>query len=146
MAKTIPVMRGAARGAIAAMAMSGLRQLTTTLGFVERTPPESVLRQTAPDLLRRIPVERRTALVEVVHWSYGLAGGILFGALPRRLRRWPWAGPAYGFLFWAMYGAVIAPVLGIATQRDGGREQLALLGDHLLYGSVVGASPWLHQD
>ncbi|GAB2958548.1 hypothetical protein GCM10027280_54150 [Micromonospora polyrhachis] len=146
MTKAVPIVRGAMRGAIAAMAMSGLRQLTTSLGLVERIPPESVLLHTAPGLLRRIPVKRRSALVEVVHWSYGLAGGVFFGVLPRRLRRWRWAGPAYGFLFWAGYGAAIAPLLGISIRRGGLSEQLALLADHLLYGSVVGAAPWLHQD
>jgi hypothetical protein len=138
--------RGGARGAIAAMAMSGLRQATTALGIVERVPPESILRHTAPGLFCRIPVERRPALVEFVHWSYGAAGGILFGALPRRLRRKGWVGPAYGFMFWSLFEVAIAPLLGTERGRHGVRQQLALLADHALYGVVVAASPWPHAD
>ncbi|WP_199853024.1 hypothetical protein [Plantactinospora sp. BC1] len=140
-------LRGTTRGAFAAMAMSGFRQVTTGLGLVERTPPEEVLRQTAPSLFRRIPVDRRQALVELVHWAYGAGGGMLFGLLPRSLRRQPWTGPAYGFAFWAVFEAGLAPLLGIDDRRHhDARERLALLADHLLYGVVVAASPWPNAD
>lgn len=56
-----PVLKAATRGAVAAMAMTGLRQMTTSLGLVERTPPDSVLSQTAPQLFYRVPVDRRAA-------------------------------------------------------------------------------------
>ena len=136
------VVRGAGRGAIAAMSMSGLRQATTALGMVGKTPPESVLEKTAPGLFHRVPRERRPALVEAVHWSYGAAGGVLFGALPRSIRRQPWIGPAYGLVFWAGFHAVLAPALGIHGAHSGAGPRLAQLADHLLYGAVVGASPW----
>lgn len=134
-------LRAAGRGLVAAQAMSGLRQVTTGLDLVGDPPPEAVLRHTAPGLLRRVPVRRRRALVELVHWSYGAAGGLLFGGLPTRLRRTSWVGPVYGFLFWAGFQAGIAPLVGIA-QRKGVREQLALLADHLLYGAVVASARW----
>ena len=51
-----PILRAAGRGAMASMAMSGLRQFTVSLGLVERTPPESVLQKTAPELFRSVPV------------------------------------------------------------------------------------------
>jgi hypothetical protein len=138
--------RAGARGVIGAMAMSGLRQATTSLGLVEQTPPEQALKHTAPNLFYRVPVNRRPALVELIHWSYGAAGGVLFGMLPRWLRRRTWVGPAYGFAFWTVFEAAIAPVLGVDRGRQGLREQLALLIDHTLYGVVVGASPWPHAD
>jgi hypothetical protein len=138
--------RGGARGVIAAMAMSGLRQATTALGMVEKTPPEAILQQTAPRLFAAIPAERRPALVELVHWSYGGLGGAIFGALPRRLRRQGWIGPAYGFVFWAVFEAGIAPLLGMHKSRAGLSEQLGLLADHTLYGMVVASSPWPHAD
>jgi hypothetical protein len=93
-----------------------------------------------------VPVHRRPAVVELIHWSYGTAGGVVFGALPRRLRRQPWAGPAYGILFWALFEAGIAPALGLAERRRQIVERLALLTDHILYGTVVAAAPWLHGD
>jgi hypothetical protein len=128
------------------MAMSGFRQVTTALELVQRTPPESVLVQTAPNLFRRVPVGRRQALVELVHWTYGAAGGALFGLLPRRIRRQGWIGPVYGFAFWAVFEAAVSPVLGIDQPRHGAREQVALLADHLLYGTVVAAAPFPHAD
>ncbi|MEQ4301688.1 hypothetical protein ABNF97_09895 [Plantactinospora sp. B6F1] len=139
--------RGATRGVLAAMAMSGFRQVTNGLGLVRRTPPEDVLRQTAPGLFRRVPMDRRQAVIELVHWAYGAGGGMLFGLLPRSLRRRGWTGPAYGFAFWAVFEAGIAPLLGIAERpQHDARERVALLADHLLYGVVVAVSPWPHAD
>lgn len=138
--------RAGARGVVAAMAMSGLRQATTSLGLVGQTPPEQILKRAAPGLFYRVPVNRRPALAELIHWGYGGAGGVLFGMLPRRLRRRAWVGPAYGFAFWAVFEAAIAPRLGIDRGQQGLGEQLALLVDHTLYGVVVGASPWPHAD
>lgn len=141
------VFRAGGRGAIAAMAMSGLRQLTQSLGVVQKTPPESVLERTAPELFRRVPIERRPALVELVHWTYGVAGGAVFGALPRNWRRQPWAGPVYGLLLWTVFEAGIAPALGLTRRpRHGVSEAAVLLADHLLYGIVVAASPWPLRD
>ena len=140
------LVRGGVRGAIGAMAMSGLRQATTSLGQLDEVPPESVLRRTAPGLFYRIPVRRRPALVEFIHWSYGAAGGTLFGLLPRGLRGRPWVGPVYGFVFWTAFEAGIAPLLGIDRNRDELRNRLALLADHMLYGVVVAASSWPHAD
>jgi acetyl-CoA acetyltransferase len=50
------VFSGAACGAIGAMAMTGMRVITTELGLVEQTPPQAVSRQQARGmraLLRR---------------------------------------------------------------------------------------------
>ncbi|MEO3795240.1 hypothetical protein ABGB14_33930 [Nonomuraea sp. B10E15] len=141
-----PVRRAAARGAIASMAMSGSRQFTTALGLVERTPPESVIERTAPRMFHKIPVGRRPALVEAVHWTYGAVGGAVFGLLPGAVRRRKWAGPVYGLLVWAAFETAIAPALGLPRRKGTAVERIALLADHLLYGTVVGASPWPYQD
>ncbi|MFB4268987.1 hypothetical protein [Nonomuraea sp. GTA35] len=140
-----PIVRAAARGAIASMAMSGLRQLTTALGMVPSTPPESVIERTAPTAFHNVPAERRPAVVEAVHWLYGAGGGAFFGCLPRAVRRRRWAGPVYGVLAWAAFEVAIAPALGL-PRRHGKAERLALLADHVLYGMVVAASPWPHED
>lgn len=134
----------AARGVIGAMAMSGLRQLTRALGLVSQTPPESVLRRTAPRVFNRLPVRRRPALVELVHWAYGAAGGAGFGVLPVSWRERAWAGPAYGLAVWALFEAGVAPVLGISRRPSHTRVEAAvLLVDHLLYGAVVAGRPAL---
>lgn len=140
------LLRAGARGTIGAMAMSGLRQFTTAIGVVEKVPPEAVLERTAPTMLRRLPAERRPAMVELTHWGYGALGGVLFGLLPWALRRRSLAGPAYGLAFWAVFETAIAPALGLPRRSSTTPERLALLADHLLYGIVVGASPWPHRE
>jgi hypothetical protein len=49
------LVRGLVRGTVAAMAMTGVRQVTTGLGLVEQTPPEAIIKQRAPGLLVRMP-------------------------------------------------------------------------------------------
>ena len=126
------------RGAIAAMAMSGMRRFTVGMEMVEEEPPRAIIRQRARGLLRRVPRKRRTAAIELAHWTYGAAGGAAFGALPESARRRAWAGPAYGLLVWLGFEAVLAPALGLTHARKLRlRERTALAGDHLLYGLVL---------
>jgi hypothetical protein len=135
------VLRGAGRGAVGAMAMTGMRVLTTELGLVNQTPPAAVSRQRARGLralLRRAPRKQRRGLVEIAHWTFGAAGGAAFGALPGALRRRPWAGPAYGLVVWLGFELGIAPVLGLSQARRVRLvDRLGLAADHLLYGLVL---------
>ena len=142
------VPRASARGAIGAMAMSGVRSVTTASGLVGETPPEAILEQRAPRLLAAVPKQYRQAAVELLHWGYGAAGGAAFGAFPRGLRRRGWVGPVYGLLVWVLFEAGIAPALGLAQAKQRRvAERVAFLADHLLYGVVVGASPpWPRED
>ncbi|MGW0802287.1 hypothetical protein [Nonomuraea sp. NPDC002799] len=123
-----------------------MRQFTTALGLVRKVPPEAMLERTAPKALHNLPAERRGAVIEAVHWSYGAAFGVVFGVLPRVVRERRWAGPVYGVLIWAGFEALIAPALGLPRHRRTVMESMALLGDHVLYGVVVGAAPRPHQD
>jgi hypothetical protein len=126
------------RGGIAAMAMTGMRAFTQSVGIVKQTPPQAIVRQRARGVLRRVPRNRRRAAVELMHWGYGVAGGVVFGALPDGVRRRPWAGPAYGLLVWLGFEVALAPVLGL---KQAGQvrpvERLGLAADHLLYGFVL---------
>lgn len=135
------VLHAAARGAVGAMAMTGMRVITTELGLVEQTPPQAVSRQRARGaraLLRRAPRRQRAGLVEAAHWGFGAAGGAAFGALPRTVRRRPWAGPIYGLVVWLGFEFGIAPVLGLSqAKRMRPVDRLALAADHLLYGMVL---------
>jgi hypothetical protein len=135
------VLRGAGRGAVGAMAMTGMRVLTTELGLVEQTPPAAVSLQRARGvraLLRRAPRKQRRGLVEVAHWTFGAAGGAAFGALPNGVRRRPWAGPAYGLVVWLGFELVIAPALGLSqAKRVRLVDRAALAADHVLYGLVL---------
>jgi hypothetical protein len=145
-----PVAMGALRGALAAMAMTSLRQVTTGLGLVEQTPPDAILKQRAFGLLVRSPrlawfvARRQVALVELAHWGYGAGGGAAFTALPRAVLRRPWAGPAYGLATWLVFEVSIAPVLGLEhARRIRPVERLMFAGDHLLYGVILaGDGTW----
>jgi hypothetical protein len=138
------MLHGAARGAVGAMAMTGMRVLTTELGLVEQTPPLAVGRQRARGaraLLRRAPRKQRRGLIEAAHWAFGAGGGAAFGALPGAIRRRPWAGPVYGLVVWLGFEMGIAPVLGLSqAKRVRLVDRLALAGDHLLYGLVLSGS------
>jgi hypothetical protein len=126
------------RGAIAAMAMSGMRSFTVHVGLVEETPPQAIFRQRARGLMAMVPRKRRRAAVEVAHWGYGAAGGAVFGALPDALRRRAWAGPAYGLVVWLGFELGVAPALGLSQAKKlRPIERLALAADHLLYGFVL---------
>jgi hypothetical protein len=130
----------AARGAVGAMAMTGMRVLTTELGLVEQTPPQAVGRKGRGmrKLLRRAPRNQRRGLIEIAHWAFGAGGGVVFGMLPRAMRRRPWAGPAYGLVVWLGFELGIAPALGLSqAKRMRPVDRLALAADHLLYGLVL---------
>jgi len=133
------VAHAALRGAIGAMAMTGVRVVTVHIGLVGQTPPQAIVRQRARGIMRRIPRKRRLAAVELMHWTYGAVGGAAFGALPDGLRRHAWAGPVYGFVTWLGFEAGVAPLLGLkqATTKQRPVERVALVADHLLYGFVL---------
>jgi len=92
------VLNSGVRGVVAAMAMSGTRALTHSLGLVDQTPPEAVLHQQAPSLMAKFPREKRPAVTELAHWTFGAVAGAGFALLPVRLRRPRWAGAVYGLV------------------------------------------------
>jgi hypothetical protein len=138
------VLSGAACGAVGAMAMTGMRVMTTELGLVEQTPPQALSRQRARGLralIRRAPRKQRRGVIEAAHWAFGAGGGAAFGALPRTMRGHRWAGPVYGLLVWLGFELGIAPALGLnQAKRARPVDRLALAVDHLLYGLVLSAT------
>ncbi|MGH2761652.1 MAG: hypothetical protein ACRDL4_03195 [Thermoleophilaceae bacterium] len=129
---------GALRGAIAAMAMTGMREFTQSAGIVDQTPPQAIAKQRAQGLMGKVPRKRRRAALEGVHWSYGAVGGLGFASLPDAVRRRAWAGPVYGLVVWLGFELGIAQLLGL-QQAYRGRpvERAALAVDHLLYGFLL---------
>jgi hypothetical protein len=126
------------RGVIAAMAMSGMRETTKSLGLVKQAPPQAIFRQRARFLLWSVPRKRRRALEELTHWTYGAAGGVIYGALPDTVRRRAWSGPLYGLGLWLGFELGVAPLLGLKQARQvRPAERGALAADHLLYGLVL---------
>jgi hypothetical protein len=132
------IPHAALRGAVAAMAMTGMRVLTTNLGIVKESPPQAFFRQRARGQLKVVPRKRRRAAIELAHWGYGAVGGAVFAALPAGMRRQPWAGPAYGLVVWGGFEAGLAPLLGLEqAKKPRPLERLGLALDHLLYGFVL---------
>jgi hypothetical protein len=133
------VLHGALRGAIGAMAMTGMRTFTADAGLLRETPPQSIAKKRrATGVMSYVPKSRRRAFVELCHWSVGVAGGAIFGALPDELRRARWFGPVYGLGILLSYDFGIAPLLGLKqSKRPKATEQAALIADHLLYGFVL---------
>lgn len=136
---------GGARGVLGAMAMTGMRRVTTGLGLVEKTPPRALAEQ-APllrRLLRRVPAHRRADLVELGHWANGGVCGVAYAALPARHRAWKWSGIVYGLGIWALFETGVVPLLGLEHTRERTVVSRAFLAaDHVLYGAVVGSAPW----
>lgn len=130
------VVGAAARGIFGAMAMSGLRTLAKELGLVGRTPPEAIAHEGIPDLFRQIAPKHRGAAIELAHWGYGAAAGIVYAALPDRLTRTQLSGTAYGLAIWITFEKAIAPMLGLTPPRTR-VERLVFVADHLLYGAVL---------
>lgn len=137
------VTRAAWRGAVAAMAMSGMRRLTVSLGLVERPPPEEIAEEGVPGLFSKIPVEYREPAVELAHWSYGTGMGVTYGMLPRAVRSRPWFGIAFGLGSWAFFERVVAPMLRLRRpEQRKTSERVAIALDHVLYGVVVSHRPF----
>ena len=132
------ILNSTARGVVGAMAMTGMRSFTGSLGLVEQTPPEAVLQQKFGGLMRRLGEDRQEGVIEGFHWLTGAVAGATFGFLPDRLRRPDWAGPLYGVAVLSTFELAAAPVLGLEqARRERMIERLVFVVDHLLYGVVL---------
>lgn len=132
------VAHGALRGAIGAMAMTGMRVVSVNLGLVDETPPRAIIHQRAKGIYGLIPRGQRRTFRELFHWGYGAGGGAAFAALPETIRRRAWAGPAYGLAVWLGFELCIAPVLGLRQAKKPRLiERVVFAIDHLLYGFVL---------
>ena len=141
------VAHAAMRGAIAAMAMTGMRVFTMDVGLVDQAPPEAIVKQRARGLLRKVPRKRRRGAVELAHWTYGAVGGAAFGALPEELRGRAWSGPVYGLAVWLGFELGVAPLLGLSQSKKPRPVDRIFLGvDHLLYGFVLSETRRRPQD
>ena len=131
------------RGTVAAMAMSGVRELTTSLGLLDRPPPDEIAEDGVPALFAPIPRRYRPAAIELAHWGYGAGAGLAYDLAPRQFRRRGWFGLVYGLAIWALFERAVVPVLGLRPARERPlRERAAIAGDHLLFGAVISQRPF----
>jgi hypothetical protein len=130
------------RGVVGAMAMSGVRNITSEIGLLREPPPVAMAKRASKGMLRGVPKRFRRPIIEVFHWQVGALGGATFAVLPDAVRKQAWAGPAWGVLIQGTFGFVVAPALGLRqAKRPSVREQAALLADHLVYGYVLSDLP-----
>lgn len=134
-------VKDASAGVTAAMAMSGLRNLTVSLGVLDEVPPREIISATAPKAVRTLSERRERAFAELMHWSYGAACGVVYGHVGRSRRshasRSTTRALGFGFVTLALYRSAIAPTLGITFHRRAFSDQLMLALDHALFGLVV---------
>jgi hypothetical protein len=132
----------ALRGAIAAMAMTGMRVVTAGFNLLPKDPPEEIFEDALPHSLALVPREYRDEAIELAHWGYGAVGGAIFALLPAAIRRHRWSGPAYGIGTWSFFEGVLAPMLGLRKPSERPpSERVAVIADHVLYGLVVAGGP-----
>jgi len=132
------ILHAGMRGTIAAMAMSGMRSFTVSVGLVEEVPPRALARRARHGLIRFVPKAQRRAALELLHWGYGAVGGAAFQALPKQVRMRAWGGPLYGLGLWLGFELAIAPAFGLEqAKKPRPVDRLGLAVDHLLYGLVV---------
>ena len=104
---------GAVRGVVAAMAMTGFREFTRRVGLLQEPPPEAIVRQRLLGRFRRAKTGRRRAGAEVLHWTYGAAGGAEWRGV-RAARK--------------QFEGLIGAALDACGVDDPGLRKLALLG------------------
>lgn len=128
----------AGRGAVGAMAMTGIREFAAGLGVVDETPPEALATHTAGHLLERVPKEHRQTAVEGLHWTVGTTSGAVYGVFPGTLRTRRWFGVAYGLAIGLGFEVVLGPALGLRRwQETRTAERIALGIDHVVYGLIL---------
>ena len=134
----IELLHAAFRGAVGAMAMTGVRVFADHADLIRESPPSRLSRKRGGGLMKVVPRRRRRMTVELVHWMMGAVFAAGFALLPDGLRRRAWAGPVYGLLVWLGFDAGVAPALGLTDRGwPKGRERAVFLADHALYGLVL---------
>ena len=111
------VAHAAGRGAVAAMAMTGMRAFTVNLGIVEQPPPQAIFKQKA-----RGP-DGRGAAQEAPRGDRARSTGATapVGARRSRCSRMSCGGavggPVYGLVIWLGFELGIAPALGLSQAK-----------------------------
>jgi hypothetical protein len=140
-----PLLAGAADGAAATLAMSGVMFAAKRAGWLGEMPPRRISRIA---LGRRRGGALRDPANDVLgaaaHLAFGAAAGALFERSYRRRGRpglGPLAGAAFGAAVWLVSYAGWVPALGLMPppRRDRPGRPTAMIVAHLVYGTVLGS-------
>jgi hypothetical protein len=138
--------RGAAHGAVATAAMSAVMLIGQRLGWMDEHPPQTLTEEALrrADALEERSKETVDVLAVASHFTFGAAGGALFGLLsrhgalsgPRLLM-----GIAFGLGVWAASYRGWIPALDMLPpeQRRGRAGTTVMIAAHAVYGSTLGA-------
>ncbi len=127
----------AAQGVVAAMAMTGLRQMNARLGLMKTTPPEMIVQQPVVEQrLSALSEDQRRAAAIALHWTLGALGAVGYQLLPKMLQRRLLVSVAYGNLMWLGFDALLSSSLKMKGDLDA-KDRVALVLDHSLYGVVL---------
>jgi hypothetical protein len=141
--------RGAAAGAVATAAMSGLMLAAGRAGLVGRQPPEAIVRR-AGALTAGEPRGRLAdVLATAAHLGFGVGTGAAYALLPPP-RRPVLRGVAVAQAVWVVSYAGWVPAFGALppAHRDRPGRQEVMVAAHVVYGAVLGAldARWRRRD
>jgi hypothetical protein len=134
---------GAADGAVATLAMSGVMFGAQRAGWLGEMPPRKITRHALRRAGAREGRRTKDALGALAHVAFGAAAGSLFEGLHATWGRrgvGPVRGAAFGVAVWLVSYAGWVPWLRILPppQRDDPGRQASMLLAHLVYGAVLG--------
>lgn len=139
---------GALGGAVGTVAMSGLMLAAGKAGLMGEQPPDKIAGAALDTAgVHARDEEEQDAAATLLHFSFGIGCGALFGLLHRRLPfrlpfRLPGAlhGMLYAAIVWATSYQGWIPALGIMPPawKDRPDRQRVMFVAHLLYGALLG--------
>jgi uncharacterized membrane protein YagU involved in acid resistance len=141
----LPLLRGAAAGVVATIAMSVPMVAARRIQLLDRQPPEEVTQELASDAGVSVRGPVLPLATVMAHVAFGASAGAIFALARPRVgppSAGPWVGSAYGVLIWVLTYRGILPRLGLirSAEQAGSARDLVMLWAHLVYGAVLG---WL---
>jgi hypothetical protein len=142
------LLAGAAAGAVATVAMSGLMLAAKRIGITGTLPPELIARRAVEAVEGDPPDDgQEDAIAAIAHIGFGALAGAIFELLMMRARAargsaaiGASAGALYATGIWLVSYQGWVPALGImpAASRDRRGRVATMLAAHWVYGASLG--------
>ena len=136
-------LRGAAAGALATVAMSGIMLVAQRTGLMKKLPPEKILERTLDKLHIRRSESAEDTTATVSHFGYGMVAGALFSSVIKGrlfLKHPVTEGILFGGLVWAGSYFGWVPALGAMPppSRDRRGRTVSMVSAHAVFSAVLG--------